>query len=500
MPANGEDDQAALRHGDGVAQESEAAERPATETSNSQSKSIDELDLQNFDKLKKRSGPPPGWWAWLRGVVLTVRDVDVLFAKREATRNTCTFLVGLVACWLAVTVVAVVHSGFEYTPLFFLSIAEYDAGQIDVRVSAGAWTRHRFLNFSKFMAEIGEEEEYLSYAAPRIELPASLWPSKACEGKLNVSDVRERYEGPTPGEPCAGAAHVPSEGCLARFCGPSSSAWLVLHDHALEERMGLGRHWPHGPVKGGEIMISRELAQRLGVAPGDPLTLLLDLQHLVRAAVSAHTILEMDAATSALLSSFYVPLTVAAVLNSTHGRLDEEETAGAFVDLSSFIASLPLHANPQAGAIAADLEGVSAFDFAETINFNLPQPRLQSYMSNDFQEVKGAVLVFASRVVAALGPENVRAEVLLLGALQQLRVLSLFLALITSVIMSGLSGLLCLLIYPLHPLRLLHGPPRPPPQRGAADQEGPVCHTLRRPRRQPQPRPGGGGLDRACRR
>lgn len=86
MPANGEDDQAALRHGDGVAQESEAAERPATETSNSQSKSIDELDLQNFDKLKKRSGPPPGWWAWLRGVVLTVRDVDVLFAKREATR------------------------------------------------------------------------------------------------------------------------------------------------------------------------------------------------------------------------------------------------------------------------------------------------------------------------------------------------------------------------------------------------------------------------------
>ena len=85
----------------------------------------------------------------LAGEMLTrMRDVYVRSAVREAWRNKCNYLLGFLSVLLAVTVVFVVNTGYEYSPLFFLSIAEYNVGEVDAVVVAGAWTNFRSADVS----------------------------------------------------------------------------------------------------------------------------------------------------------------------------------------------------------------------------------------------------------------------------------------------------------------------------------------------------------------
>ena len=102
--------------------------------------------LAGYGQVVKRrfakQGPLTG------GMHTRMRDVYVRSAVREAWRNKCNYLLGFLSVLLAVTVVFVVNTGYEYSPLFFLSIAEYNVGEVDAVVVAGPWTNFRSADVS----------------------------------------------------------------------------------------------------------------------------------------------------------------------------------------------------------------------------------------------------------------------------------------------------------------------------------------------------------------
>lgn len=119
--------------------------------------------------------------------------------------------------FLSVLVVAVVHTGYEYTPLFFLSIAEYNVGQVDAEVVAGSWTNHKFLNYAKLRSHLAtlppaasglgaggagagagvdsSDALLFNYSAPRRRFrDVAVWAAAACDKSLlDPLDKVERY-------------------------------------------------------------------------------------------------------------------------------------------------------------------------------------------------------------------------------------------------------------------------------------------------------------------
>jgi hypothetical protein len=126
-------------------------------------------------------------------------------------------LLGVVSVFLSVLVVAVVHTGYEYTPLFFLSIAEYNVGQVDAEVVAGSWTNHKFLNYAKLRSHLAtlppaasgpgaggagagagvdsSDALLFNYSAPRRRFrDVAVWAAAACDKSLlDPLDKVERY-------------------------------------------------------------------------------------------------------------------------------------------------------------------------------------------------------------------------------------------------------------------------------------------------------------------
>lgn len=144
-----------------------------------------------------------------------------------------------------------------------------------------------------------------------------------------------------------------------------------------------------------------------------------------------------------------VPLTVAGIFDEPGGKFDNDETEGVVLDYDDLFKRLPYHIREDLAVIAQDVRSANHLDYVSSVTFNLPPPRLEQYMDNDYGKIQKRVLSFVSRIVTRLGYENVQADITLLSELRKLRVFSLFLGLIISIVMTSLVALLTLLIYSL---------------------------------------------------
>ncbi len=87
---------------------------------------------------------------------------------------------------------AAAHTGYKYTPIFFLSIAEYNVGEIDVSVQAGSWTGRSFLNYTAIVNSVGQEAAF-NFSAPRLEESVEIWDAKACnETQFDYRNIHHR--------------------------------------------------------------------------------------------------------------------------------------------------------------------------------------------------------------------------------------------------------------------------------------------------------------------
>lgn len=144
-----------------------------------------------------------------------------------------------------------------------------------------------------------------------------------------------------------------------------------------------------------------------------------------------------------------MPFTVTGVFSEPMGKFDNDETNAAIFDYDDFFRRLPGQIRPEMPLVIRDAQAARHYDYVSSLTFNLPPPRLERYMKNDYSKIQQEVLLFVSRLVSRLGYEDVQPRIKLLSELRKLQIFSLFLGLIISVVMSSLIGLLVLLIYSL---------------------------------------------------
>ena len=405
-----------------------------------------------------------------------MRDVYIRSGIREAARNKCNFVLGLVAVFLSVLVVVVVETAFECTPLLFLSIAEYNVGQVDAVVSPGTWTNHRFLNFSKVRDHIGAiaaagaglggkgeskgnaaDRLLFNYSAPRHSFPeTSVWAAHPCNtSQLNPLDRMERYFGRDWREAdnsCAQTPWVDQSNCMTNACGPPSTGALFVIDSNLESRMGLGQRWKLGPVPYGRIYLQQSLAHRLMVQEGDMVVIKMQVRDLVEVVASTATSQNLGGVNAELYKAathVMLALQVDTVFEEGLGKFDHELTDIMVIEYPHFFGMVSDAMVPGAERLSADFARTDSYALAQTINFNFPPPRVGAYMSHDYGQVRANVLKFVGRLSAILGYDKVQVSMTLLRELQELRVVSMFLSLVINLIVTALSALLVLLIYSL---------------------------------------------------
>ena len=420
-----------------------------------------------------------------RVVSATTRTVCDLYFKNaldEARRNPSSWCLGFVAVFLSVLLIAVLYSGYQYTPLVVLSVAQYQVGEVDAVVTPGAWTHHDSLNYTKFRAAAGVPDRQgwsFNFSAPRLSFPGTAaWSALRCqdttEGQastlteapvagsrqdkdtLNPLNKSERYFGRDHTHPCARSPWSPDRSCVAAACGRRALSSLYVIDSELERRMGLGRQWPYGPVLPGHVYLQLPLARRLNVTTGDVILAQVAIGKVVSAvtpaalleALPAHGVLSGFAMRSAV-RTVLLPLRVQAVFESAHGKLPAEESDAMLVEYRHLFASLSAELVPGADQVAAAISRADSLSVVDSISVNLAPPRVASYMAHDFSVVQGRVLQFVQRLAARLGYDKVDVGLGLLRELRRLRLVSMFLGLVVSVAMTALSALLCLLIYSL---------------------------------------------------
>ena len=418
------------------------------------------------DSVGEGAAGEGGGRTWAARLV-EVRDLHVRSAVREARRNWCQYLLGLVSVFLSVLVVAVVHTGYEYTPLFFLSIAQYNAGQVDAEVVAGSWTNHKFLDHARLRAQLAalaagagtgrEDGQLFNYSAPRRRFPSSaVWAAAACNTSLlNPLDRVERYfsAGWREGLPdCGYYSYSDDQSCLAKLCGMPAKASLFVIDSDLEQRMGRGSGWKLPPVRADHVYLQRPLAHRLNVSEGDVVVVKVDLKDLIQVIASLDTAASLGGPFSELYQaaeSVLVPVTVQGIFGESLGKFDADETDVMVLEYAHFFALVSRALVPGAEALADDFAKADPYSLAQSVSFNFPPPRVNRYLSHDYAEVTGRVLKFVARLTALLGYDKIEVDLTLLRELKELSIVAMFLRLVVNMIVMALSGLLCLLIYSL---------------------------------------------------
>ena len=155
-------------------------------------------------------------------------------AKRSREAKTA-YVFGLLSCLLVVFATMVIGSLLADVPVLFLKLAEYNTAQVDLILSAGAWTKQRYLNFTAMERNIGDAGR----ASPRSVVRMQVSLAAKCPIRLRSDRADSPAPIPAPtawrfggtAEDPSSCASVPPGECLGAG-GPCQRGYIdaqVIH-------------------------------------------------------------------------------------------------------------------------------------------------------------------------------------------------------------------------------------------------------------------------------
>ena len=170
-------------------------------------------------------------------------------AKRQASRNCISYLLGLATCLLTVVTAATMQSLLGASPAVFLRQAEDGNGQVDVLLTG---TPGVSLNFSAMAAnvEASGAKDILTHMSPRIQLGLNLKIYTVAADEATTINAKRYF---------------------------STRNYGLAVDTARDKLAGIGRSWERSPLKLGQAWISSRLAKILELEMDDYLDVELDV-------------------------------------------------------------------------------------------------------------------------------------------------------------------------------------------------------------------------------
>ncbi|KAI9142382.1 FtsX-like permease family-domain-containing protein [Paraphysoderma sedebokerense] len=404
----------------------------------------------------------------------SAKSTVVMLAVREITRNRCFYCLGCTSIFLVVFLAALLITAFSITPIILLSIAESNAGSLDLVIRSNNPSSPR-LNFSMIEKKF-ESNPTMNQIAPRYaNLPISIYRAKGCQGWNESQPLNNTftYAGP-PDLPTDDIQTFASKrrqrdaclrngrSCMNTQCPDSSATSSVyLIDSERESNIGIGRSWPHPPVPKGSVYIHEKLAFELDLKAGDWIILSLPMwqfrQTYDTVVNETVRILAQNNASVQMQNSWdvYIPLRIDLVFSNSAGKFNKNQISVIALEYSHVLELIAEYYNPfvYPPVFKSVLEKASQnnllYQEAQQIIFSCPHPRHTCYQSQDFDSVSRQITRWASDIVFEVGLNTVNQDLPVLNELQYTEYLSALLDLGVSLVLVLMSCLSIFLIYGL---------------------------------------------------
>lgn len=389
----------------------------------------------------------------------------------QIKRHKASYALGFLACLVVVVVVACLLTVIGNAPVVYLRIAELDTSEIDISLSADTESstgRLPYLNYTQ-IAEILSEER-LSYHSTRWTFSAS--PVHRCSSRF-VADLassqgaRWMYHGFPSSSSDASAADASSQtaggggtgdeacdptSCFDKYCEEAelTTTDVIAADSAREARMLLGRTWDLPALGPDEAHVSRELASKLGVVPGDIVVIELRPSDMFGSLWShAHSSSSPRTTPNWRSSKLFVPVKIAGVYQSSMGRVPSNLHIGLILEYGPLGSLLSRCSDPDDQRARQFFSTTNMSEYAQNVLVNLPPPRAQPYIQSNLDTVRRTITQFASEVIYRTGFNNLEVDLPVMETLYPYRFVALFLGLIINLSIIVLLFLCIILIYSL---------------------------------------------------
>lgn len=376
----------------------------------------------------------------------------------EIRQRKVSYCLGMFSCLLVVTVVALMLTTLHNLPVLFLRLGESQEGQRDLILTPGAQAyRAASLNYS-IIESAYRPPSQRSYHSPRITFPRGqlrIYSLRECLGGThNATNTTFLWEKNVTTDKCTLLS-----GCAVQHCGAVRHD-ISLHfiDTAKERRMEVGRDWPFDALGASECIIEKSTAAELGVSIGDSVVISGPISDVLLQAFIESSLQDLRPTSQTTAGTAYstygsaiLVSKVARVASDSYEKLHNDERNYVFMEygyaLETWAGALtPLLPPYRRAAFAMG----DVRDVASEIVFNFaPDERMDAYSSSDYADIQKAATDFSSLYISELGFNQLGCRMPLVQFMYDSRFFSLFLGLIVSIIIMGLSVMSIILIYSL---------------------------------------------------
>eukprot|EP01114_Cavostelium_apophysatum_P013966 TRINITY_DN3496_c0_g1_i1.p1 TRINITY_DN3496_c0_g1~~TRINITY_DN3496_c0_g1_i1.p1 ORF type:complete len:1078 (-),score=280.91 TRINITY_DN3496_c0_g1_i1:34-3267(-) len=386
-----------------------------------------------------------------------------LLNLRDLRNNKGSFCLGFLSCLLVVVVVTLLMTTIQKAPIVFLKLAEAEMGEIDFQLYAQPGSDR--LN-STLVDEIISNRglDHFKYRSPRYEKRIIVYSAKECLDKsLDPWDPIWKYTGTEFNSSCI----YDEDNCFPTECPEANdyTASFYVIDTEKEAKMQLGREYIEKKISApptGHVHVLKSFASTMKISEGDILYLKINgslfFQNLWESTINATTAAIESKYENSLQAEMlgivrewiYVPVTVNKTIDGPQGKFAMDDSHSIIVEYSTLLEHVTRHLHPLLPLAAQQtLAEKDLYQYAESILWNLPPPRVEAYLDTDTDAIQKELVAFASQLSFDVGFGQVTPYLLVLSSLQQTNYFSMFLGMILNVVIFILMLLSVMLIYSL---------------------------------------------------
>eukprot|EP00906_Rhabdomonas_costata_P011631 RCo016575 len=397
------------------------------------------------------------------------------FTWREMRKRPFSTCIASLSCLVVVCMVGLLASILDNVSAIFLRLAEFEAGEVDLRVFPLAGEGSSAINYNTVRKSLSRNSSVepleFSFHTPRILNPSTIVAkfsscnvSEATRHLLNSNGTHDMHwayygeAGKHPSQCSSPGRYIHPSLCLRHYCPGFSVANLMAVDTEREERMGYGRGWGIGPIPKGKVVISKILARQLMLSPSDEIAVSIELQPPIYDAFRKLGILpdskipidETHSMPGRQLLAVNMVLTIEEIVRTPRGKLSNSADFFMVVEYGTFYELLAQNINPDLPrGLREHIANIDPYTTATEVDFNLPPERFRHYRSNDYNEIQGTVLPFADQILYLIGYSQFSTSLPVLNFMKNAKFFSMFLGLLISIVGVVLTLMSVILIYSL---------------------------------------------------
>lgn len=256
--------------------------------------------------------------------------------------------------------------------------------------------------------------------------------------------------GTQPNEACT----ISDGNCFYQYCNDPFifTANLFVIDSNREARMGLGREWNLPKLTlAGTAYVQAPLASALGLSQGN--LIFIDVT-----GPSFYGTLWYDVVSNSTNSNntliytehIFAPVVIESIYPTALGKYANNITLAIVMEYDIIQSFLANNSHPEMNSESKNnLLQLNLYEYAQHIEANLPPPRLNAYLSSNYDVIQWNVVQFAANFMYKIGFDLVDTTLPVLNGVHSYVYFNLFLGLIVNVIIVILLLLSILLIYSL---------------------------------------------------